>query len=204
MGQRRTSAKHEMLGQAPQPGQEIRTSEARVSESGESEAVAIQKRIIILMGVMGCGKTTVGKLLADQLGCAFFDADDFHPAANRKKMAAGEPLSELDRQPWLRALRESIKAWLVDGRTVVLACSALRQSYRDILSADPQQVSFVFLTGAKTLLMQRVSARSGHFMPASLLESQLNTLEPPEGVLTLDVKASPLQLVDSIICDLKD
>ena len=155
--------------------------------------------VIIVMGVMGSGKTTVGQRLATRLGRAFYDADDFHPDSNRAKMIAGDALTEADRKPWLATLRREIEQWLQSREAVVLACSALRQQYRDQLTIDNHRVVFVHLTGDPARLLERVTKRTEHFMPAALLDSQLATLEPPLDALTLDIELEPEQLVDKIV-----
>lgn len=155
--------------------------------------------VIIVMGVMGSGKTTVGHRLAKRLGGAFYDADDFHPDSNRAKMIAGDALTEADRKPWLATLRREIEQWLQSSEAVVLACSALRQHYRDQLTIDNHRVVFVHLTGDPARLLERVTKRTEHFMPAALLDSQLATLEPPLDALTLDIELEPEQLVDKIV-----
>jgi len=124
------------------------------------------------MGVSGCGKSTVGQLLADQFGARFIDGDDLHPAANKAKMAAGTPLNDDDRWPWLALVGQT----LAEGDTVV-ACSALKRVYRERILAAAPNTKFVHLAGSREVLEQRLGARSGHFMPASLLDSQLATLE---------------------------
>ena len=129
---------------------------------------------VVVMGVSGSGKSTVGSALAAELGWAFLDADDLHPAANVAAMAAGRPLDDTDRAPWL----EAVGAWLDTHRPCVVACSALRRRYRDVLRRDG--VLFVHLAGDHTLLAERLAGRTGHFMPAALLDSQLDALEPPE------------------------
>jgi len=130
---------------------------------------------IVVMGVSGCGKSTVGVLLADRLGVPFLDADSLHPPANVAKMAAGVPLVDEDRWPWLRLVGSAL-ADAPDG--IVVACSALRRSYRDLLRTAAPQARFVHLTGTRDQLAARMRARDGHFMPVSLLDTQLATLEP--------------------------
>jgi gluconokinase len=150
--------------------------------------------VILVMGVAGVGKTTVGTALAEALGWRFVDADDFHSPENRARMAAGRPLDDAARAPWLAALAAAIDGWLEVGDDVVLACSALRRSYRAALRRDPERVRLVYLRAAEPLLAARLGARRDHFMPASLLTSQLATLEEPgpeEGAIVVDA-AEPL------------
>ncbi|MCS7067647.1 MAG: gluconokinase [Meiothermus sp.] len=146
---------------------------------------------LIVMGVSGSGKTTLGKALAARLGWAFADADDYHPQSNREKMARGEPLTDADREPWLRSLRGLVERHLAEGNPLVLACSALKVSYRTTLSGGLEGVRYVFLHGDPQLIAQRMQKRE-HFMPVSLLESQLAALEPPQEAIWLDV-AQPLE-----------
>ena len=153
--------------------------------------------VVILMGVSGVGKTTVGLALAHALGWGFFDADDFHSAANVKKMAAGRPLDAQDREPWLSALNALIARLLEHGEDAVLACSALTERARQLLvqDTDPAQVRLVHLTGSPELLRKRLAARTGHFMPPALLTSQLGTLQTPDNALRVDVTGTPEQVV---------
>lgn len=130
------------------------------------------------MGVSGTGKTAVGRLLAARLGLAFVDADSLHPAENVQKMSAGEPLSDADRRPWLDAVAHRL-AGAAGGEQLVVACSALKRAYRDRLRHAAPRLVLVWLTGPTPLIRDRLTARTGHFMPAALLESQLATLEPP-------------------------
>jgi len=153
--------------------------------------------IVIVMGVVGSGKTTVGRLLAQQLNWEFADADDFHPAVNIEKIRHGIPLGDEDRQPWLDRLREAILGWIARGRNVVLACSALKRAYRKILDAGPE-VKFVYLKGSATLIAERLRSRHGHFAGEQILASQLSDLEEPEWALTVDIAATPAQIVDKI------
>ena len=154
--------------------------------------------VVVLMGVSGAGKTAVGTRLAKALGGTFVEGDDFHPPANVAKMRSGVPLDDADRQPWLETLSREIGAWLEAGRTVVLACSALKQRYRDILKAGRPGVRFVHLKGDEDLIRQRLEHRRGHYMPASLLDSQLAALEEPADAITVGIDASPDGIVAEI------
>ena len=150
---------------------------------------------VVVMGVSGCGKTTVGRALADRLGVPYVEGDELHPPENVARMAAGIPLTDDDRWPWLDAIASRLAA--ADGGAVV-ACSALRRRYRDRLRAAAPDLRLVHLHGARELLQQRLAARRGHYMPAALLQSQLDTLEPPqadEAALTLDITGSADALV---------
>jgi len=150
------------------------------------------------MGVAGSGKTTVGGLLAAALGVELIDADAFHSEASRDKMSRGVPLDDEDRAPWLAALAAAIDGWLVEGRSVVLACSALKRAYRAVLRRDAEQVRLVYLRGSPELLRRRLDQRAGHFATSALLESQLATLEEPDDALTVDVAAPPEEIVATI------
>lgn len=147
------------------------------------------------MGVSGSGKTTVGQLLAEELGARFVDADSLHPQANVAKMAAGEPLRDEDRQPWLKVVGQQLAT--AKGASLVMACSALKKAYRDVIRAGDPSARFVLLHGNEALLSERLAARKGHFMPASLLRSQLDNLEPlhaSEAGITLDIADPPERL----------
>ncbi|MDT8067533.1 MAG: gluconokinase [Terriglobia bacterium] len=158
--------------------------------------------IVILMGVAGVGKTTVGRLLATQLGWEFADADAYHSPQNIEKMAAGIPLSDADRRPWLGTLRQAIESWVANNKNVVLACSALKQSYRDLLAVSAS-VKFVYLSGTFALIDKRLRQRAGHYMHNDMLESQLAALEEPASTPTVDVSATPDAIVREIRHQLK-
>jgi gluconokinase len=158
--------------------------------------------IVIVMGVSGSGKTTIGTLLAERLGWVFLDADVLHPAANVAKMRAGVPLTDADRAPWLAALAAWIDRQRDTGAPSVLACSALRRAYRDALVRAAADVRVVHLTGPASLIAARMGRRSGHFMPASLLQDQLDTLQEPglgERALTVSVDRAPDDIVTDVI-----
>jgi gluconokinase len=153
--------------------------------------------IVVLMGVTGSGKTTVGRMLAAELGWNYYDADDFHSPANIEKMKRGIPLDDADRKPWLEALRDLIQNRLERSENCVLACSALKRSYRDYLLVD-EQVRLIYLRGSYELIKKRLSERRGHYMNPQLLDSQFETLEEPEGHLTIDVSLPSAEIVKSI------
>jgi carbohydrate kinase (thermoresistant glucokinase family) len=160
--------------------------------------------LIVVMGVAGVGKTTVGRLVADELGLPFHDADSLHSQANREKMAAGVPLTEADREPWLLTVAEHMAAWEQAGGAVV-ACSALRAAYRErLLAASPGNVRFVFLDAPAETIRTRLLARHGHYMPPSLLDSQLAALEPPAPGEAIRVEASgtPAQTAHDVVAAL--
>ena len=152
--------------------------------------------IVILMGVTGAGKTTVGRLLADALGAEFIDADDFHPPANVAKMRAGVPLDDADRAPWLARLNALLQSRA--DADVVLACSALKQRYRTALTAGLEGARIAHLTGSRDLLQERLRERRGHYMNPALLDSQLETLEAPAGALVVDVAEPPEAIVAAL------
>jgi gluconokinase len=159
--------------------------------------------IIVLMGVSGSGKTTVGQALARQLGFTFVDADDFHPAANVEKMHRGEPLTDEDRRPWLAAIHQRLLEAAQRGENVVLACSALKHAYRDYLQhEEPEHIYFVYLRGSEELIGRRLAARGGHFMNPHLLHSQFETLEPPDDAIIVDIAPPPDEIAANIRCKL--
>jgi gluconokinase len=142
--------------------------------------------IVIVMGVSGSGKSYLGNALAEATDWAFAEGDDYHSDANKAKMAAGIPLTDADRGPWLATLHEVLAGWHARGQSGILACSALKESYREELMAGIPEVRFVWLDPSRAVLAERMAHRPGHFMPPGLLDSQLATLEPPAGVLRLD------------------
>ena len=149
------------------------------------------------MGVVGAGKTTVGKLLAEQLGWEFVDADSFHSAGNVEKIRLVIPLDDADRAPWLRAIRAAIQRWIAQNQNVVLACSALKRSYREELDGGAE-VKLVYLKGTYEIIYQRLGLRQGHFASEKLLASQFAILEEPEEGIAMDVDQSPAKIVDEI------
>lgn len=155
-----------------------------------TRAWEVKPVVIVVMGVAGSGKTTHGRALAAELGWDFADADDFHPPANIAKMSAGVPLADSDRAPWLALLRAEIERRLAADRPLVLACSALKQAYRDALWADRPRMRLVFLDGPRELLAARLGARAGHFAGPALLESQLRDLEPPADAVRIDISTT--------------
>jgi len=160
--------------------------------------------IVVLMGVSGSGKTTIGTLLAQRLGAAFTDADDYHPAANKAKMAAGHPLNDEDRQPWLETLNALLRGWYGSEASGVLACSALKEAYRATLAAGMPEgaVRFVLLDGPKELIAERLAERQHEYMNPKLLESQLATLEKPRDALTVVNDRPPEVVVEEILREL--
>jgi len=160
--------------------------------------------VLVVMGVCGSGKSTVGKRIAAELGWAFVEGDAHHPATNVAKMAAGVPLTDDDRRPWLEALADEIRLHSDSNESTVLACSALRRAYRDVLRSAGSTVFFVHLHGDRAVLLKRLTSRMGHFLPPSLLDSQLLALEPPKltsesRCLTLDVTLPPDLLVHQTV-----
>jgi gluconokinase len=158
--------------------------------------------VLIVMGVAGSGKTTIASRLAERLGWTFEDGDRFHPPANVAKMSAGHPLTDEDRWPWLQAIADEIDSVCGRGGHAVIACSALKRAYRDLLVHGRSDVRIVFLKGTQSLIADRLARRKGHFMPAGLLDSQFKTLEPPEleeRAIAVSIDASVETIVDDII-----
>ncbi|MBK7859145.1 MAG: gluconokinase [Archangiaceae bacterium] len=156
-------------------------------------------KVILVTGVSGVGKTTIGAALAQAIGARFEDADAYHPPQNVEKMKRGQPLDDADRAPWLAALEAQVRAWLAAPDTVVLACSALKERYRAQLTVDPEQVRVVYLTASRALLEQRLLARRGHFFDPALLPSQLAAVEEPSGALVVDA-SQPVAAVVQLLC----
>lgn len=157
---------------------------------------------LIVMGVSGSGKSTIGELLAQRLGWTFEDGDRFHPASNVTKMSAGHPLTDEDRRPWLQAIADEIDRVCEAGERAVIACSALKRAYRDILVHGRDDVRIVFLDGTQDLIAARLAARKDHFMPPGLLDSQFKTLEPPaasENPVTIAIDVPVEAIVDDIV-----
>lgn len=155
--------------------------------------------VLILMGVTASGKTTIGRRLSRRLGWPFYDADAFHPPANIAKMSRGEPLTDEDRAPWLAALHEQIARHVGEESSAVLACSALKTAYRDILRGSLSGVEFIYLKADADVLQRRLDQRQGHFMPRTMLPSQLAALEEPQDGLTVDASLPVPHLVHQIV-----
>ncbi|MBJ7405279.1 MAG: gluconokinase [Bradyrhizobium sp.] len=161
---------------------------------------------LIVMGVSGSGKSTVAKALGERLGWRFEDGDSFHPPSNVEKMRAGHPLTDEDRWPWLNAIADEIARVCERGEHVIIACSALKHAYRDVLLRGRDDVRFVFLKGTRELIAERLAQRKGHFMPPGLLASQFDTLESPEAsehVITVSIDETVEAIVDGIVRQLK-
>jgi len=158
--------------------------------------------VLVVMGVSGSGKTTIGKLLAERLGWHYQEGDALHPPGNVAKMSAGMALTDADRTPWLRRIADHIDACRINGGAAVVTCSALKRAYRDVIVGDRPDVGLVHLRGSRDLIGRRLAARKGHFMPTSLLDSQFGTLQAPsaeERAITVDVGGTPAEIVDEIL-----
>ena len=158
--------------------------------------------IVIIMGVTGAGKTTIGVLLAQQLGWKYADADDFHSAANKEKMSRGVALTDADREPWLRAIHDALAQWEASGQNAVLACSALKHSYRKMLR-EGLRVEFVYLRGTAELILSRLQQRKGHYATGDLVASQFAALEEPKDAYIVDIADEPPTIVKKITDRLK-
>ena len=161
--------------------------------------MSLPTKHFVVMGVSGCGKSSVARLLAERSGGTFLDADDFHPAANKAKMTAGVPLTDEDRWPWLDNLNARLKSLAQTEPPVFLACSALRQAYRDRLIADLSALRFIYLQGSEELIRSRMEARQDHFMPSALLSSQFAALEEPHDAITLWIDRPVSEIVERIL-----
>lgn len=160
---------------------------------------------MVVMGVSGSGKSTVGRLLADKVGSVFIDGDDLHPVSNKEKMAAGHPLNDGDREPWLSTIGDALFESTNDGAPAIIACSALKRSYRDLLRRHAPSTVFVHLSGASELIQHRLDERNHEYMPPTLLASQLSTLEAIEAdepAIEVDVRLSPEDIVDLVALNL--
>lgn len=163
--------------------------------------IGTEKNILFVIGVSGTGKSTIGKLLANELDLPFYEGDKYHSAANIKKMAGGHPLNDEDRKEWLITLNQLA----IDHRDTgaIIACSALKQSYRDLLERNIQShVLWISLEGSYDLILERLQNRKGHFMPASLLQSQWDTFEPPKNAMKISIEPSPREIVAQIVKEL--
>jgi gluconokinase len=169
------------------------------NEEKPSHHLIMKPRFFIIMGVSGCGKTVVGKELAKQLGWDFYDADDFHPPANIAKMAGEIPLTDTDRAPWLASLHEMISLSLRQNRPGVLACSALKERYRQTLLSGNPGVQVVYLKGSYDLIWSRMQARAGHYMKPEMLQSQFSALEEPSNALVVDIHPEVDEIVNNIV-----
>jgi gluconokinase len=162
----------------------------------------MNKGLYVVMGVSGCGKTVIGSALARSLGVEFVEGDDFHPEDNVKRMASGIALTDEDRTPWLQSIAARLRTAKYAGAGLVVSCSALKRSYRDVLRAEAGELRFIFLKGKRALIAERLAGRSGHFMPPSLLDSQFAALDEPapdEGAWECDVRESPAELVAALV-----
>jgi gluconokinase len=162
--------------------------------------------IVVTMGVCGCGKTSIGQRIASRMGWGFIEGDDLHPAANRDKMASGTPLTDEDRWPWLDRIADRMRAIYQAGGSAVVACSALRQVYRDRLRGSGADICFLHLTGDEGMIRQRMENRSGHYMPTGLLDSQLATLEPAradETLCQIDISGDEEEITEAAIRSLQ-
>jgi len=156
-----------------------------------------KSNLFVIMGVSGTGKTTIGQLLSKQLGVPFFDGDDYHPKENIQKMSLGKPLNDHDRHGWLVSLNELLISRKSDG--AIIACSALKESYREILAKDLSNLRFIFLEGSFDAIRKRMEGRKGHFMPLELLKSQFETLEVPKEAIVVSILDTPETIIEDIL-----
>jgi gluconokinase len=182
---------------APGPSLEQPFGSVGIKKLPGGRLVKGKNRVIVLIGVSGSGKTTVGRLLSQELGWKYYEGDDFHPQANVEKMKNGVPLNDADRRPWLETLRDLIRNCLERGDSAVVACSALKESYREFLLVD-ERVILIYLKGDYELIRQRLRKRRGHFLDPKLLASQFAALEEPTAAMQVDVSLSPGEIVKSI------
>ena len=195
--------RHEYLTELPHTSSRVAKAYRRRLESGRDQyavrsAIVIRKnKVIIIIGVSGSGKTTIGRLLSGELGWKYYEGDDFHPPANIEKLKHGVPLDDADRKPWLESLRDLIRNCLEQNDSAVVACSALKQRYRDFLLVD-ERVILIYLKGDYELIRERLSKRRGHFLNPNLLDSQFAALEEPKTAMQVDVSLSPAEIVKSI------
>jgi carbohydrate kinase (thermoresistant glucokinase family) len=176
-------------------------------KAGHDEEGKFHMTIVVMMGVSGSGKTTIARGVAEREGWRLVEGDDFHPPANVAKMHAGTPLTDEDRWPWLRAIAHEIDAMRARGESGVVASSALKRAYRDILIGARPDVVLVYLQGSQQLIAERLAARKGHFMPSSLLDSQFATLEEPgedEHPIVVSIAPSPDAIIDEVVKQLKE
>ena len=158
--------------------------------------------VLIVMGVSGCGKTTIGKMLGEKLGWKYYEGDEYHPKENVEKMRSGIPLNDDDRKPWLLALRSIIENHLNEGTGAVVSCSALKQKYRDLLKVN-DEVKFIFLKGDFDTILRRMQARKNHYFKPEMLKSQFDALEEPVNVITEDIDIEPELIVNEVIEKIK-
>ena len=176
-----------------------RTTSPQTSQTGiDSNTPDGMPPILIVMGVSGCGKTTIGQLLSAKLGYSFVDADDFHSPANVRKMGAGDALTDEDRWPWLEIMAEKIRVNFRQEQPMVLACSALKKIYRQVLCVEHERVQFIYLKGDYDTISQRIQLRESHFMNSSLLQNQFAVLEEPDEAIVIDINRSPSDILVTI------
>ncbi len=156
------------------------------------------KMVLVVMGVSGCGKTTIGKMLGKKLGWKYYEGDDFHPKENVEKMSSGIPLNDDDRKPWLLALRDIIENHLNDNTGAVVSCSSLKHNYRDILKVN-EYVKFVYLKGDYDTILKRMETRKGHYFKPEMLKSQFEALEEPVNVIEENIELEPEQIVSDVL-----